>query len=311
MELADAADAVAINAGLQNYFVYYEWMVNENVPTDVTFVIIHSSVRAIKKMAFCDRTQLRTVIFNELLEEIDEWTFAGCILLEEIVVPNNVRTIGEMAFNHCQALRRVTFGDRLVVIDEYAFSWCKLIEVIIIPNSVRAIKAAAFCGCSALTRVIFGNGLDKIERSVFQECTSLVEIVIPPAVRDIDEHAFFRCTNLRRVRFCDKIEEFVSSAAMEVWWNQGTHEMSMCTYCFLVRCRIPVRLAGLAPVDSWQANIHKTLTIIPTLYSYEMDHHFDSIDCRISLYESWRQVPTLLSQIIPNNDIVFKILSYF
>jgi hypothetical protein len=114
MELADAADAVAINAGLQNYFVYYEWMVNENVPTDVTFVIIHSSVRAIKKMAFCDRTQLRTVIFNELLEEIDEWTFAGCILLEEIVVPNNVRTIGEMAFNHCQALRRVTFGDRLV-----------------------------------------------------------------------------------------------------------------------------------------------------------------------------------------------------
>ena len=71
------------------------------------------------------------------------------------------------------------------------------------------------------------------------------------------------------------------------------------------------RLAGLAPVDSWPANIHKMLTMISTLYSYEMDHHFDSIDCRISLYESWRQVPTLLGQIIPNNDIVFKILSYF
>ena len=138
-----------------------------------------------------------------------------------------------------------------------------------------------------------------------------MEIVIPPAVRDIDDHAFFRCTNLRRVRFCDEIEEFVSSDAMEVWWNQGTHEMSMCTYCFLVRCRIPVRLAGLAPVDSWPANIHKMLTMISTLYSYEMDHHFDSIDCRISLYESWRQVPTLLGQIIPNNHIVFKILSYF
>ena len=54
-----------------------------------------------------------------------------------------------------------------------------------------------------------------------------------------------------------------------------------------------------------------TLSIIPTLYSYEMDHHFDSIDCRISLYESWRQVPTLLSQIIPNNDIVFKIRPTF
>ncbi len=71
------------------------------------------------------------------------------------------------------------------------------------------------------------------------------------------------------------------------------------------------RHAGLAPVDNWQANIHKMLTIIPTLYSYEMNHHFDSIDSRISLYESSRQVPTLLGQIIPNNDIVLKILSYF
>ena len=179
MELADAADAVAINAGLQNYFVYYEWMVNENVPTDVTFVIIHSSVRAIKKMAFCDRTQLRIVIFNELLEEIDEWTFAGCILLEEIVVPNNVRTIGEMAFNHCHALRRVTFGDRLVVIDEYAFSWCKLIEVIIITNAVRAIKDGAFCGCRRLTRVILGEGLEEIGMNAFGECTSMVDL--PPS----------------------------------------------------------------------------------------------------------------------------------
>jgi hypothetical protein len=65
MELVDAADAIAINAGLQNYFVYYAWMENEHVPTDVTHVRIHSSVRAIKKVAFGDFMQLRIIILNE------------------------------------------------------------------------------------------------------------------------------------------------------------------------------------------------------------------------------------------------------
>jgi hypothetical protein len=87
MELADAADAIAINAGLQNYCVYYGWMENEHVPNDVTHVRIHSSIRAIKKVAFGDCMQLRIVILNEELEEIDEWTFCGCTSMEEIVVP--------------------------------------------------------------------------------------------------------------------------------------------------------------------------------------------------------------------------------
>jgi hypothetical protein len=78
MELADAANANAINAGLQNYFVHYVWMENEHVPRDVTHVRIHSSVRAIMEGAFGDCMQLRIVILNEELEEIDGWTFSGC-----------------------------------------------------------------------------------------------------------------------------------------------------------------------------------------------------------------------------------------
>jgi hypothetical protein len=311
MELPAAANANAINAGLQNYFVYYGWMENENVPRDVTHVRIHSFVRAIKEGAFSDCMQLRIVILNKELEEIDGWTFCGCTSMEEIVVPNNLRTIKDMSFNHCHMLRRVTLGNGLVVIDVYAFSYCKLIEVIIIPNAVRVIKVGAFCGCRRLTRVILGEGLEEIGMNAFGECTSMVEIVIPSAVKDIDDAAFLGCTNLRRVKFCNKIEEFVSSHAMRVWWNQGRHERSFCTYRFLVRCRIPVRLAGLAPVSSWQANINDMLRIMPTIYNWDMDNYFDTINSRIPLYESWRQVPTLLGEIIPNNDTVLKILSYF
>ncbi len=185
------------------------------------------------------------------------------------------------------------------------FSYCKLIEVIIIPNAVRAIKVGAFCGCRRLMRrVILGKGLEEIGMNAFGECTSMVEIVIPSAIRDIDDAAFLGCTNLRRVKFCDEIEEFVSSHAMRVWWNQGRHERSLCTYRFLVRCRIPVQFVGLAPISSWQANINDMLRIMPTIYNWDMDNYFNKIDSRITLDESWRQVPTLLGEIIPNNDTV-------
>ena len=66
---------------------------------------------------------------------------------------------------------------------------------------------------------------------------------------------------------------------------------------------------GLALVSSWQANINDMLRIVPTVAA--VDDHFDTIDDRITLYESWREVPTLLGQIIPNNDTLLKILSYF
>jgi hypothetical protein len=187
-----------------------------------------------------------------------------------------------MAFNHCHGLRRVTLGNGLVVIDEYAFSYCKLIEVIIISNAVREIKVGAFCGCRGLTKVILGEGLEEIGMDAFRECTSMVEIVIPSAVRDIDDAAYLGCKNLKRVKFCDEIEEFVSSDAMRVWWNQGRHKKLLCTYRFLVRCRIPVRLVGLAPVSSWQANINTSDRRSESL-SLNLDQIFVCVSVSVSV----------------------------
>ena len=155
MELADAADAVAINAGLQIDFVYYEWMVNENVPTDVTLVIIHSSVRAIKDKAFSDRRQLVNVILNEDLEKIRACAFQECTSIQEIRIPNAVKTIKKEAFKNCSWLMSVTLGDGLEEIGEEAFWYCKSLEEIVIPNAVKRIKRGAFFNCYGLKRSNF------------------------------------------------------------------------------------------------------------------------------------------------------------
>jgi hypothetical protein len=311
MQLADAAEAIAIDAGLPIYFVYYEWMESRDVPMDVTHVRIHMSVRAIKDYAFCGCGQLRIAILNEELEEIGARAFDSCESMEEIVIPDNVRTIEEGAFYYCSGLTRVTLGDGLEEIGEGAFGCCESMEEIDLPDNVRTIKGWAFNNCTGLTRVTLGDGLEEIGEAAFRECTSMVEIIIPPAVRDIHDTAFDECTNLTRVNFCDEIEEFVSSDAMREWWNQGRHEKSLRTYSFLVRCDIPARVSGSKLVSSWKANINDMLTHIPTVPYGDMDAYFDTMDARITFYESWREVPTLLGQIILNNDTVLKILSYF
>jgi hypothetical protein len=71
-----------------------------------------------------------------------------------------------------------------------------------------------------------------------------------PATKAIDYSAFRGCSNLTNVEFCEEIEEFVSCKVMRDWWNQGVHEKSLSTYCFLVQYSIPDCL-GLVLVRSW------------------------------------------------------------
>jgi hypothetical protein len=47
MQLADEAEAIAIDGGLQDYFVYYDWMEDEDITDNVTQVRIDSSAKVI------------------------------------------------------------------------------------------------------------------------------------------------------------------------------------------------------------------------------------------------------------------------
>jgi hypothetical protein len=297
MQLADAVEAIATDAGLQDYFVYYEWMGSRDVPEDVTHVRIHSSVRRIKDKAFWWRTQLRIVILNKELEEIGADAFCFCTLMEQIDIPDNVRKIKWGAFGGCRRLTRATLGSGLEEIGEEAFNRCLSMEEIVIPNAVRAIKRGAFYDCRGLMRVTLGSGLEEIGEKAFINCASMEEIVIPPAVRVIDDTAFKGCSKLSNVEFCPRIEEFVSCDAMRDWWNQGVHERCLAMYRFMVRCGIPERLGRLR-VQSWQANIYRKLRHIPTIRAKGMESLFDSIDSRLSLYESLEDLPALLELVI-------------
>jgi hypothetical protein len=188
-------------------------------------------------------------------------------------------------------------------------NYCTSIVHIVIPNAVNAIEKWAYSNCLSLTTVTLGNGLEEIGEEAFINCTSLVCIIIPPAVKKIHDTAFKNCSNLTNEEFCDEIEEFVSCAAMRGWWNQGVHEKSLSTYCFLVRSSIPERL-GLVLVRIWQASIYDMLSRIPTFSADGLDAYFDTIDSKLFVYENSSDAPELLELAIPNDGIVQRVLSY-
>ena len=197
-------------------------------------------------------------------------------------------------------------GEGLEEIRERAFRECTSLREILIPPAVKVMKGWAFSKCSQLTDVILGEGLEEIGVGAFARCTSLHRLVIPLSVRRIHKKAFFRCSSLTSVVFCNDIEEFVTAESIRDWWNQGVHEKSISTYCFLVECNIPEREGRLQP-KRWRTSIHGMLKRIPLILSRGVDSYFDAINSKLTLYEDLEDAPAMLELAIWKSKITEKI----
>ena len=189
---------------------------------------------------------------------------------------------------YCFQLTTLALGDGLEEIGRGAFEGCRSLQNIVIPNSVKRIENRAFWCCPQLTTMTLGNGLEEVGRHAFQCSRPIRQTVIPNTVKTI------------------KYE------AMLDWWDQGVHEKSLSTYCFLVRCSIPGRILGVAVVSSWQATICKLLSSIPTVSTEGLDAYFDIIDSKLTVYENLLiEAPMLFPEQFGFDDgVVLNILSF-
>jgi len=98
--------------------------------TEITKLVIPSSVTSIGRGAFGGCTGLTSVTIPNSVTSIGFGAFFGCSGLTSINIPNSVTTIGDMAFRDCSGLTSVT-----------------------ISNSVTSIGRGAFYGCSSLKEI--------------------------------------------------------------------------------------------------------------------------------------------------------------
>ena len=272
-------------------------------------------VRVINNWAFKDCVGLLTADLGEGLEMIGAGAFSRCRSLHRINIPGAVISIQRRAFSCCSGLTILILNDGLVLIEERAFARCTSLVSIEVPPTVMAINLEAFSGCMHLRTVTIRNGLKKIGRRAFSYCRSIVSIKIPPSVTDIAHDAFKECS-LTTVVFCDMIEEFVSETLMRDWWNQGVHEKCLSTYCFLVQCNIPMSVDNLTQ-RMWLSDIHGMLQRIPSISNDNLQSYFNSINKKLNLYNTLKDVPALLELVIwkltiiteNDEDDIFDILS--
>jgi hypothetical protein len=248
MQPSDTASDITHEEGHEDYFVYYEWMKDEDVPMDVTHVRIDSSVRRIKQWAFEGRGQLSIVILNDGLEEIGRGAFGECASLEEIVIPNSVKTIQAGAFRQCRWLTTLTLGNGLEEIGANAFGGCESIEQIVIPPAVKKIDNLAF-QYGLLTSVKFSDEIEK-----FVSCE---------AMRDwwnqgVNYHSMRTYCCLVR---CN-IPTRVSGLALVSSWQTNIQEMMRCIPT------VPIGIQGIeGGLTAYFDTIDAKLTMYETLLS--------------------------------------------
>lgn len=140
--------------------------------TEVTNLVIPSSITEIKQYAFYGGSGFTSVTIPNSITSIGGKAFSGCSPTQLIWNAKNCDWIGSMTTSK---ITQVTIGPEVEVLPSY-FVQNSLIESVEIPNSVTTIETGAFKGCKALTEVDLGSGVITIGQEAFNGCNLLTSV---------------------------------------------------------------------------------------------------------------------------------------
>ena len=177
----------------------------QEVPEDVTEVVVKEGVKEIGDEAFSYCLQLKSVTIPNSVTSIGYGAFIKCNRLTNITIPSSVTTIAPNAFVRCESLENITIPDSVTSIGKAAFSRCTGLKSITIPDSVTSIGAYAFSDCTSLTNITIPDGVTSIGKHAFNGCTGLTSITIGDSVTEIGSWAFYNCTGITSVTIPDSV----------------------------------------------------------------------------------------------------------
>lgn len=151
-------------------------------------------------------SNLTSIILPSSVTSIDEEAFSDCGSLTSIDMPSSVTTIGDNAFYGCTGLTSITIGNSVTTIGNRAFENCSFLTSITIPNSVTNIGTEVFSGCTSLSHIVVDSSNQKYDNR--NDCNAIIETasntlvygckntVIPNTITTIGDHAFKNQTSL-------------------------------------------------------------------------------------------------------------------
>lgn len=156
--------------------------------------------------SYCNRVT-RYVKLPAYLEVIEEWAFAGTLLLEEIDLPDSMVEMGEKAFYGCKKLKEIKFSSSLKRIGAYCFQGCAVSDLNL-PDGLEEISSFAF------------SGILKQQRTGNKKYTeqNMTEVKIPQSVKKVGAGVFEGCRSLTDVDFPDVLESLGADVLEDTAW---------------------------------------------------------------------------------------------
>lgn len=121
---------------------------------------------------------LKTIIFPEGMEHIDEGVLWACFSLESVELPNSLISLKSHAIDRCKQLSDVELPPNLKTIGDSVFFGCKISKVSI-PESLCSIGEYAYCGCP-IGELYIPKALTYIGGGAFAGCSELKRIEVDP-----------------------------------------------------------------------------------------------------------------------------------
>lgn len=161
--------------------------------------------------AFKNKTEIKTVILSEGLEEMNSAAFRGCTNLEEVEFPSTLKYVGSNLFNGCVKLKNAVIPEGMEEVPVGFIYGCESITEITIPNGVKKVNEKAL-GKTGITKIVFPSTVETIIKDAFAEADKLEEINIGNSVKKIGSFVFANCTALKKITLSETLKTIESNA---------------------------------------------------------------------------------------------------
>ena len=190
--------------------LYYARHIYRDDNTEITSLVIPSSVATINGRAFEYCYGLTSISIPNSVKTINNYAFQSCTNLTSITIPASVTTISTGVFNNCRSIESITVDSNNTTFDSrndcnaiikksnnQLVYGCRNTDI---PSNVKSIGQYAFYGHTGLTSITIPSGVTSIGAYAFYN-TRLISITIPSGVTVINNSLFNSCSNLETVVF--------------------------------------------------------------------------------------------------------------
>lgn len=153
---------------------------------------------------YSGRTAIKSVVIEDGVTALEEYSFYGCTNLTKVSIPNSVTAIFDKVFINCTSLSSVIFPDGIIHIGDSVFE-----NTAYYNNSSNWQNNVLYVGHYLIKakKTISGNysiknGTITIATDAFEDCDSLAGITIPNSIKGLGG-GFRGCDNLKSVYIND------------------------------------------------------------------------------------------------------------